>query len=117
MTAGKYPVSVATTLVIANMVGTGVFTSLGFQVGPVPSAPAILILWLVGGIVALCGALCYAEISVSLNRSGGEYHFLSALYHPAVGFISGWTSWPSVSILQDFLIFSLKSLQLFQLWW
>lgn len=92
MTAGKYPVSVAIMLVIANMVGTGVFTSLGFQVGPVPSAPAILILWLVGGIVALCGALCYAEISVTLKRSGGEYHFLSALYHPAVGFISGWTS-------------------------
>jgi APA family basic amino acid/polyamine antiporter len=92
MTSGKYPVSVAITLVIANMVGTGVFTSLGFQVGPVPSAPAILILWLVGGIVALCGALCYAEIAVSLNRSGGEYHYLSELYHPALGFISGWTS-------------------------
>jgi len=92
MNSGKYPVSVAITLVIANMVGTGVFTSLGFQVGPVPSAPAILILWLVGGIVALCGALCYAEIAVSLNRSGGEYHYLSELYHPALGFISGWTS-------------------------
>lgn len=88
----KYPVSVAVTLVIANMVGTGVFTSLGFQVGPVPSVSAILALWLVGGIVALCGALCYAEIATALRRSGGEYHFLSQLYHPAVGFISGWTS-------------------------
>lgn len=92
MASGKYPVSVAITLVIANMVGTGVFTSLGFQVGPVPSAPAILILWFVGGVVALCGALCYAEIAVALNRSGGEYHYLSELYHPALGFISGWTS-------------------------
>ena len=88
----KYPVSVAVALVIANMVGTGVFTSLGFQVGPIPSVPAILILWLIGGVVAFCGALCYAEIATSLKRSGGEYHYLSQLYHPAIGFISGWTS-------------------------
>lgn len=88
----KYPVSVAVTLVIANMVGTGVFTSLGFQVEPLPSVVAILTLWLIGGIVALSGAMCYAEIATALRRSGGEYHFLSQLYHPAVGFISGWTS-------------------------
>jgi len=92
MTTTKYPLSVAVTLVIANMVGTGVFTSLGFQVGPVPSAFAIILLWLIGGLVALCGALCYAELATVLKRSGGEYHYLSQLYHPAIGFISGWTS-------------------------
>ncbi len=74
------------------MVGTGIFTSLGFQVGPLPSGFAILFLWLIGGVSAFCGALCYAELAAALPRSGGEYHFLSRIYHPAVGFLSGWLS-------------------------
>ena len=82
----------AVTLVVANMVGTGVFTSLGYQVGPVPSSFAILMLWLMGGVVAFCGALCYAEIGTTLQKSGSEYVYLSNLYHPALGFLSGWTS-------------------------
>ena len=82
----------AITLVIANMVGTGVFTSLGFQLLDVQHAGIILLLWLIGGIVALCGALCYAELGAALPRSGGEYSFLSRIYHPAAGFISGWVS-------------------------
>ena len=49
-------------------------------------------LWLVGGIAALCGALTYAELASRLPRSGGEYNFLSQLYHPSVGFVSGWVS-------------------------
>jgi len=92
MASGKYSLSVATMLVIANMVGTGVFTSLGYQVGPVPSVFAILVLWAVGGVVALCGALSYAELATALKRSGGEYLFLSKIFHPAFGFLSGWTS-------------------------
>ncbi|MFM7194166.1 MAG: APC family permease [Bacteroidota bacterium] len=92
MESGKYSLSVSTMLVIANMVGTGVFTSLGYQVGPVPSAFAIIILWGMGGVVALCGALSYAELATTLKRSGGEYLFLSKIFHPAVGFLSGWTS-------------------------
>jgi hypothetical protein len=82
----------AITLVIANMVGTGVFTSLGFQLLDIQHAGIILLLWLIGGIVALCGALCYAELGAALPRSGGEYNFLSRIYHPAAGFISGWVS-------------------------
>ncbi len=82
----------ATSIVIANMVGTGVFTSLGFQVSDLPSAFVILCLWIVGGIVALGGALSYAELAAALPRSGGEYHFLSRVFHPALGFLSGWTS-------------------------
>lgn len=74
------------------MVGTGVFTSLGFQVGPLPSGFAILMLWLTGGICALCGALAYGELAATLPRSGGEYHFLSVIYHPAIGFMAGWIS-------------------------
>jgi len=76
-------------LVVANMVGTGIFTSLGFQIGEIPSRPAIMALWTLGGILALCGALCYAELSAALPRSGGEYHFLGQIYHPSLGFMAG----------------------------
>lgn len=82
----------ATCIVIANMVGTGVFTSLGFQVGDLPSGFVIVVLWTVGGICAMCGALSYAELGAALPRSGGEYHFLREIYHPAVGFLAGWIS-------------------------
>lgn len=82
----------AISLVIANMVGTGVFTSLGFQLFDIKSPFAIICLWLVGGIIALCGALTYGEIGVALPRSGGEYNYLSKLYHPLFGFLSGWVS-------------------------
>lgn len=74
------------------MIGTGVFTSLGFQLLEIQSGFVILMLWFVGGVTALCGALCYAELGASLPRSGGEYNFLSEAYHPAVGFVSGWVS-------------------------
>jgi APA family basic amino acid/polyamine antiporter len=79
-------------IVIANIIGTGVFTSLGFQIVDIHSGFALLMLWVVGGIVALCGALCYSELSAALPRSGGEYHFLSAVYHPALGFMAGFIS-------------------------
>src|SRR5882762_8496982 len=79
-------------IVIANIIGTGVFTSLGFQVTDIHSGFALLMLWIVGGIAALCGALCYGELSAALPRSGGEYHFLSEIYHPAVGFMAGFIS-------------------------
>jgi APA family basic amino acid/polyamine antiporter len=74
------------------MVGTGVFTSLGYQVGSLPSGFAILMLWAVGGLIALTGALTYAEIATTLKRSGGEYLYLSAIIHPALGFVAGWMS-------------------------
>jgi APA family basic amino acid/polyamine antiporter len=74
------------------MIGTGVFTSLGFQVLGIESGFALIILWVVGGILALCGALTYGEIGAAFPESGGEYNYLSKLYHPAVGFISGWVS-------------------------
>jgi basic amino acid/polyamine antiporter, APA family len=79
-------------IVIANIIGTGVFTSLGFQVADIHSGFALLMLWIVGGIAALCGALCYGELSAALPRSGGEYHFLSKIYHPAIGFMAGFIS-------------------------
>lgn len=85
-------VTTATAIAIADMIGIGVFTSLGFQLASIPSGFAILMLWIVGGVAALCGALAYAELAVAFPRSGGEYNFLSRIYHPALGFMAGWIS-------------------------
>lgn len=88
----KIDLFTATCLVVANTIGVGVFTSLGFQVTSITSGFALLALWVVGGIFALCGALCYGELASVMPRSGGEYHYLSKIYHPIVGFLSGWVS-------------------------
>ncbi|MES3007342.1 MAG: amino acid permease [Pseudomonadota bacterium] len=87
-----YTPATAIAVVIANMVGTGVFTSLGYQLIDIQSSFVLLLLWLVGGLAALCGALTYAELASRLPRSGGEYNFLSQLYHPSLGFVTGWVS-------------------------
>ena len=79
-------------IVVANMIGTGVFTTLGLQAAGIPDGAAILLLWLIGGLIALCGALSYAELAAALPRSGGEYHFLSRIYHPLLGQLAGWVS-------------------------
>lgn len=92
MSAHKIGYNTAIAIVIANMIGTGVFTSLGFQVLNIESGFAILMLWVVGGVLALCGALTYGEIGSAFPESGGEYNYLSKLYHPALGFLSGWVS-------------------------
>lgn len=80
----------ATSLVVASMVGTGIFTSIGFQVEYLDSPFALILLWAVGGVMALCGALAYGELGAALPRSGGEYHLVSEIYHPSLGFIVGW---------------------------
>ena len=85
-------VVVAGAIVVADMIGVGVFTSLGFQVKDIPSGFAILLLWMVGGIVALCGVFSYGELGAMFPRSSGEYNFLSRAYHPAFGFLAGWVS-------------------------
>jgi len=82
----------ALALAVADMIGTGVFTSLGFQVRDIQSGFSLLMLWVVGGVVALCGALSYSELAAAFPRSGGEYNFLSRSFHPAVGFLAGWVS-------------------------
>src|SRR5436309_11297566 len=82
----------ASSIVIANIIGTGIFTSLGFQLADIQSGFPLLMLWIIGGITALCGALCYGELSAALPRSGGEYHFLSQIYHPGLGFMAGFVS-------------------------
>src|SRR5882762_1562484 len=82
----------ACSIVIANIIGTGIFTSLGFQLNDIQSGFALLMLWIIGGVAALCGALCYGELAAAMPRSGGEYHFLSKIYHPALGFMAGFVS-------------------------
>jgi basic amino acid/polyamine antiporter, APA family len=82
----------ATAIAVADMVGIGVFTSLGFQVRDIQSGFALIMFWIVGGGAALAGALCYAELAAAYPRSGGEYNFLSRIYHPSVGFMAGWLS-------------------------
>ncbi len=92
MAVNKFKFTTVTAVVIANMVGTGVFTSLGFQLLDLRSGFVLLMLWAVGGLAALCGAMTYAELGAALPRSGGEYNFLARIYHPAAGFVSGWVS-------------------------
>jgi APA family basic amino acid/polyamine antiporter len=84
--------STALLLVVASMVGTGVFTTSGFLLRDLGSPLLVLLVWLVGGAAALSGALAYAELGASLPENGGEYRLLGRIYHPAVGFVAGWTS-------------------------
>ena len=82
----------ALSVIVANMVGTGVFTSLGFQLVDLRTGFPLIMLWVFGGLAALCGAMCYGELGAALPRSGGEYNFLARSYHGAVGFVGGWVS-------------------------
>ncbi len=82
----------ATATVVANMIGTGVFTTTGLMVGMGATDGNIVLAWLLGGIVAFCGALCYGEVGANFPESGGEYYFLSRLLHPSLGFMSGCVS-------------------------
>ena len=88
----KFHHSTLTAVVIANMIGTGVFTSLGFQLLEIQSGFALLMLWALGGLIAVSGSMTYAELGAALPRSGGEYNFLTKIYHPCAGFVSGWVS-------------------------
>ena len=82
----------ACSIVIANIIGTGIFTSLGFQLSDIQSGFALAMLWTVGGIAALCGALCYGELAAALPRSGGDYHFVSQIDQRSLGFWAGFVA-------------------------
>lgn len=82
----------ATALVVANMVGTGVFTTSGFLLADLKSPWPVLGVWLVGGILAALGALSYGALARRLPESGGEYLFLSRTLHPSLGYVAGWIS-------------------------
>ncbi len=82
----------AAALVVSNMVGTGIFGTSGFLAGDLGSPVILLAIWLAGGLVALAGSVCYAELGINFQRSGGEYVYLTERYGPAWGFINGWVS-------------------------
>ena len=86
---GLFPV---TNIVIANMIGAGIFTTSGLLMAGLNDPVLMIVLWVVGGIIALCGALSYGELGAAMPGAGGEYLFLSRLYHPVFGFLSGWVS-------------------------
>src|SRR5688572_16228525 len=92
MSERKIDLMGASSVVVANMIGTGVFVSLGYQLLDMHSGFSIIALWLVGGVLALCGAVSYAEIATRMPEDGGEYHFLGKIYHPSIGFMAGFVS-------------------------
>ncbi len=91
-TTSKYSLGSATSIVVANMIGTGIFVSLGYQLIDIKDVATIIALWVIGGLIALCGAFAYSELGSALPNSGGEYLFLSRIFHPCLGFMSGWLS-------------------------
>lgn len=86
---GLFPV---TNIVIANIIGAGIFTTTGYLMDFLGNPVLMLALWLVGGLIALCGALAFGELGASFPEAGGEYIFISKLFHPMLGFLSGWLS-------------------------
>ena len=82
----------ATALVIASMLGTGIFTTSGFLLADLGSPWLVLLAWVLGGMVAMLGALSYGALARHIPESGGEYLFLSRTLHPAAGYVAGWVS-------------------------
>jgi APA family basic amino acid/polyamine antiporter len=79
-------------IVVSGMIGTGIFTTTGLMAEMGARSGDILLAWLIGGIVALCGALCYGELGANMPESGGDYYYISRVLHPSLGFLSGWVS-------------------------
>jgi len=82
----------AAALVVASMVGTGIFTITGALLVSLPSAALVLAAWAIAGVLALCGAAVYAELGTMMPRVGGEYVYVSRAFGPAAGFMSGWVA-------------------------
>ena len=86
----KISIYTASAIVVANMIGTGVFTSVGFQLKDIQNTWSILLLWFAGGLMALFGAFAYAELGTQFKESGGDYIYLSRIFHPILGYLSAW---------------------------
>jgi APA family basic amino acid/polyamine antiporter len=89
---GGFGLATATFVVVSSMIGTGVLTTSGFTTLAVGSNQVMILLWVIGGVIALCGALTLCELAAALPRSGGDYIFLYEAYGPLAGFLSGWVS-------------------------
>jgi APA family basic amino acid/polyamine antiporter len=81
-----------TNIVVANMIGAGIFITSGLLMEDLGNPLLLILLWIVGGLIALCGALCYSELGAAIPHAGGEYTYLSRLFSPLFGFLSGWVS-------------------------
>lgn len=86
---GLFP---AANIVVANIIGAGIFTTTGFLMDNLGNAAVMLSLWFIGGIIAFCGALAFGELGATFPEAGGEYFFISKLFNPLLGFLSGWLS-------------------------
>jgi APA family basic amino acid/polyamine antiporter len=82
----------ATNIVVADMIGAGIFTTSGLLLMELGSPLLMLALWFGGGVLALSGALCYGALGAAMPRAGGEYAYLSQQFHPLPGFLTGWVS-------------------------
>lgn len=95
MTAGRdrpFGLGSATALVVANTIGAGVFTTSGYSLADLGDRRVVMAAWVVGGAIALAGAISYGRLAACIRESGGEYVFLARVVHPAVGFVAGWVS-------------------------
>lgn len=92
MSAQRFGGATLAALVIANMIGAGVFTTSGLALADLHTPGRVMLAWLLGGVIALCGALSYGALAHRLTDSGGEYLYLSRVVHPAAGFVAGWVS-------------------------
>lgn len=90
--ARPFGLASATALVVANMIGAGVFTTSGFALADLGDRRFVLAAWAVGGLVALAGAVSYGRLASRIQESGGEYVYLARALHPGVGFVAGWVS-------------------------
>ena len=84
--------SSAVCLVVANMIGVGVFTTSGFALADLHTPGRVLLAWVLGGVIAVLGAISYGALAARISESGGEYLFLSRTIHPVAGFLAGWVS-------------------------
>lgn len=82
----------AVAIVVSNMIGTGIFTTLGFQLVDITNTYSIFLLWSIGGVLALFGAFCYAELGVHFKGNGGDFIYLTKTYHPILGYLISWIS-------------------------
>ncbi len=116
---GLFP---TTNIVVANMIGAGIFTTSGLLMAGLNNPLLMLALWVVGGVIALCGALSYGELGAAMPGAGGEYLFLSKLYHPIFGFLSGWVSFivgfsaPIAASAMGFSEYFCRALPVIPLW-
>ena len=90
--ARKLGLFTVTNIVIANIIGAGIFTTTGYLMDNLGNPMLMILLWIVGGFIAFCGAISFGELGATYPDAGGEYIFISKLFHPLWGFLSGWLS-------------------------